>query len=287
MTAVRARKASPILGAASTTIGEASVSLVSSSSEFSHSFEVDMSLVAPDPTQPRRHFDPDALAALAATLQADGQLQPVLLRPDPDARGRWIIVAGERRWRAAKLNGWTKLLAINHPGDPEVASLLENLQRVDLSPIEEARGIERLLTEKGWTQEQAARALGRATSDISGTLRILRLPEAVLTQVLTSEHAPSKNVLIELARIEDSAALARLATLAREGGLTVKAIRAARGAASDHGEAEAPAGRPGWDAVVRAVRVLARMAARGETPSEAESQTLQALKDAVEATLSV
>jgi ParB family chromosome partitioning protein len=292
MTAARARKSSPILGAAGATIGEASISLVSAASEFSHSFEVEIDRVRPDPDQPRRHFDAAALAALGETLRSDGQLQPVLLRPDPQARGGWILVAGERRWRAAKLIGWTKLLAISHPGDPEIASLLENLQRVDLTPIEEARGINRLLTEKGWTQEQAARALGRATSDISGTLRILSLPEALLAQILTSEHPPAKNVLIELARIDDPAALARLAMLAREGGLTVKAIRAARGearaAGAERGDAatgpvHAEAPREG--VLIRALRLVAAMAAGDRGISQADAELLRSLHEATEVAL--
>jgi ParB family chromosome partitioning protein len=228
--AARAKRPSPILGAAHALIGAASDALVSADSVFSHSFEVEIARVRPDPDQPRRAIDPDALASLAATLEAEGQLQPILLRPDDAApgEGRWILVAGERRWRAAQLNGWTRMLAIVHRGDADVAALLENLQRVDLAPLEEARGIERLLSVRGWTQERAARALGKATSDLSGTLRILHLPADILAAMSASASPPSKNVLIELARIEDPAALARLAALARTGELTIRAIRAAR-----------------------------------------------------------
>ncbi len=289
---------SPILGAARATIGEASGSLVSAASEFSHSFEVDVALVSPDPDQPRRHVDPEALAALAATLACEGQLQPILLRPDPMTRGRWIIVAGERRWRAAKLNGWTKLLAIVHRGDPEIASLLENLQRVDLSPLEEARGINRLLSEKGWTQEQAAAALGKGTSDISGTLRIMRLPASVLDDLLAADPPPAKNVLIELARIEAPAVLARLAAQARAGRLTIKAVRDARdreaaGKAAPPGEPQRPAippakpstGRSGWPAVLRAAQMLTAMAATEHAVSAEEAQVLRALRTAIDATL--
>jgi ParB family chromosome partitioning protein len=291
-------KASPILGAARATIGEASGSLVSAASEFSHSFEVDVALVSPDPEQPRRYVDPEALGTLASTLARDGQLQPVLLRPDPRTRGHWIIVAGERRWRAAKLNGWTKLLAIVHHGDPEIASLLENLQRVDLSPLEEARGINRLLTEKGWTQEQAAVALGKGTSDISGTLRIMRLPASVLDDLLAADPPPAKNVLIELARIEAPAALARLAARAREGRLTIKAVRDARekelaapgewprGTTPPAKPARDPSeGRAGWPVVVRAAQTVAAMATEKRAVSAEEAQVLRTLRAAIDAAL--
>jgi ParB family chromosome partitioning protein len=290
---LRARKRSPILGAASTMIGEASTSLVSVSSEFNHTFEVDTDLVRPDPDQPRRQFDQDALAALAATLQTDGQLQPILLRPDPGADGRWIIVAGERRWRAALLNGWKKLLAIAHGGDPEIASLLENLQRVDLTPLEEARGVNRLLTEKGWTQEQAARALGKLKSDISGTLGILSLPEEVLAQVLTSEHPPSKNVLVELARINDPVVLERLVSLALAGNLTVKALRDARRTAEadvsalgrTRTDASRARARLSWTSVAKAEKLVSTLAAQSQIMSDKEVRALRSLRDAIDAAL--
>ena len=289
----RSKKSSPILGAASAMIGEASTSLVSAASEFNHTFEVDIEAVRPDPDQPRRRLAQDALAALAKTLQAEGQLQPILLRPDADAKGKWIIVAGERRWRAAAMNGWKKLLAIAHNGDPEVASLLENLQRVDLTPFEEARGINRLLTEKGWTQDQAAHALGKQKSDVSGTLRILSLPESFVAEVLTSEHPPSKNVLIELSRVSDPGALAKLASLARDGRLTVKAIRAARGAVdsvrsqrpTSTVETEGLAARSGWSAVTKAIKLVATLTAEASVISDEQATSLRSLRDVIDAAL--
>jgi ParB family chromosome partitioning protein len=226
----RLRKASPILDAAGTAIGSASQALVSATSEFNHSFELQMDTVQPDPDQPRTVFDDEALTALANTLRAEGQLQPILVRRDSNHTGRWIIVAGERRWRAAQLLGWPNILAMPFSGDAEVATLLENLQRVDLSPIEEAKGLRRLIDGKGWTQDQAAKTLGKPKSDISGTLRILHLPDDVLSAVLTSEPPLGKNVLIELSRVEDTAEVARLVALANRGELTVKAIRATRDA---------------------------------------------------------
>jgi ParB family chromosome partitioning protein len=283
----RPKKLSPVLGAAATMIGDASESIVSGSTEFNHTFEVDVDAVSPDPAQARRSFDATSLANLASTLEAEGQLQPVLLRRDPAARNRWIIVAGERRWRAAKLLNWTKLLAMAYSGDADLAALLENLQRIDLSPIEEARGISRLLTEKGWTQDQAAKALGKPKSDVSGTLRILNLPEETLTQVLTSEHAPAKNVLVEMARISDPAALRRLAALARTGELTVRAIRAARAAPpprdnAGEGVEKATATSDGWTAVRRARTMLQELAVRQTTVSGTEANLLRSLRNEID-----
>jgi len=209
-------------------IGAASDTLVTSSGQFRHSFEVDLSAVSPEPDQPRRHFDAQDIAALAATMADQGQLQPILLRRDPVSRQRWIIVAGERRYRAALLLGWQAILAIAHEGDPEVTALIENLQRVDLSPVEEARGLQRLISSRGWSQDRVAAALGRSKGDVSATLGILTLPETLLDAVLTSELSLSKNLLVELARVEEPTVRAALIARASQGGLTVRGIRQAR-----------------------------------------------------------
>ena len=224
----RSVRQSPILGAVSSMIGEASDTLVTDGGRFRHSFEVALNLVGPDPAQPRKLFEAAEITALAATMAEQGQLQPILLRRDPAARGRWIIVAGERRWRAALHNSWPAILAIEHAGDPEVAALVENLQRVDLSPLEEARGLQRLIAGKGWSQDEAATRLGKHKSDISATLRILSLPQDLLDAVVTSQPRPPKSVLVELARIEDPQALRHLGRLLRAGTLTVRAVREAR-----------------------------------------------------------
>lgn len=226
--AARAKRPSPILGAASAMIGQASESLITKASKFKHTFEVNVDALRPDPGQARKVFEDDEIAALARTLEESGQLQPILVRQVEGEPGRWRIVAGERRWRAAKLVGWPAMVAIEHDGDPEVASLLENLQRVDLSPVEEARGVQRLLEDKGWSQGDAATALGKSRSEVSSTLRILSLPAELLDAVLTSKLVLPKTALAELARIAPGPVRDRLIGLAMEGGLTVRAIRAAQ-----------------------------------------------------------
>lgn len=228
MMSARSKRPSPILGAASAMIDQASETLVTKASRFSHSFEADMDTIEPDPAQPRKVFLEADIASLAATMEERGQLQPILLRPYRSTKGRWLIVAGERRWRAAKLNGWPTILAIEHDGDPEVASLLENLQRIDLTPVEEARGLQRLIEGKGWTQDQAAVALGKSKSEVSGVLRILTLPDDLLDAVLTSELAVPKHALVELARVEAPDVREHLIGLARLGQLTVRTIRSVR-----------------------------------------------------------
>jgi ParB family transcriptional regulator, chromosome partitioning protein len=224
----RLKRPSPVLRTASAMIGMASDTLVTKTSRFKHTFEADVTAIRPDPKQARQVFSDAEIGYLAATMEEHGQLQPILLRPADSAKREWIIVAGERRWRAAQLKGWPKILAIEHDGDPEVVSLLENLQRVDLTPVEEARGLQSLIHGKGWSQDQAAEVLGKAKSDVSGTLRILTLPGDVLDAVQTSELEVSKSVLMELARIERPEVRDQLIRLAKEGRLTIRAIRAAR-----------------------------------------------------------
>lgn len=287
----RPRPPSPILGAVAATIEAESRALVTKGSEFRHTFEAAVSAVEPDPEQPRRRIDDAGLRQLAATMDERGQLQPVLLRRHPDRRGTWLIVAGERRWRAARMLGWKDILAIEHDGDPEVATLLENLQRVDLTVVEEAHAISRLMQAKSWTQSKAAEAVGRSKGEISGVLRVLSLPDDLLNQVLTSELNLPRNVLIELARVDDPDELRRLIALAREnGGITVRALRAAK----DEPGSAAP--MASCDASPRAVRfsttVLDRLAQRlaevrssGRPLTVADRERLERLRAEIEALL--
>ena len=236
----RTRAPSPILGAVAATIEVESRALVTNSG-FRHTFEASVSEVEPDPEQPRRAIDETELRQLAITMEERGQLQPILLRHHPDQRSRWMIVAGERRWRAARLLGWPSILAIEHDGDPEVISLLENLQRVDLSVVDEARGVRRLMDSKGWTQSQAADAIGRSKGEVSAVLRVLSLPPAFLDQVLTSEPQIPRNTLIELARVRDGDELQRLIAAVCDG-MTIRELRSAKEApaAESHNRPKRP-----------------------------------------------
>lgn len=223
------RKASPLMGAATAMLEGVSDAIVRDESRFQHSMELALNRVRPDPDQPRKTFDADEIAALARTMAEQGQLQPILVRRDAASHGQWLIVAGERRWRAANTAGWPTILAIEHTGDAEVATLVENLQRVDLGVIEEARGLQRLIGGKGWSQAQAAQALGKSEAEVSSTLRILTLPDSLLRDLLvTKDSEPSRYVLAELARIGPGAVRERLIQAARDGNLTQKMVRAAR-----------------------------------------------------------
>ncbi|HWL84017.1 MAG TPA: ParB/RepB/Spo0J family partition protein [Roseomonas sp.] len=271
------KPASPVLGAAISAIGAASDGLVPGDSRFRHSFEAPLARIRPDPGQPRKRFEPAEIAALAATMAAEGQLQPVLLRRDPEQRGGWILVAGERRWRAARHNGWTSLLAIEHAGDAALAALLENLQRVDLTPAEEARGLQRLLAERGMSQAAAATLLGRSPAEISATLRLLTLPEDFLDR---AGNLP-RNLLVELARLEPGPLRDRMLRQAESGSLTVRALRAARAA-------PAPAPKPPSSLGVTLKGLAAKLERRkaeGRPLAEEERAHLTALRQRINALL--
>ena len=137
--------------------------------------------IEPDPCQPRKTFDDETLAELSASIAEHGLLQPIAVRPKPS--GGYLIVAGERRWRASRMAGLTEVPVIVKDVADEQAmelALVENLQREDLDPVEEAAGIRELMTRCDLTQEQAARKLGKSRSALANSLRLLSLPETVL-----------------------------------------------------------------------------------------------------------
>ena len=149
--------------------------------------EVPIEWINVGPWQPRRRFDKLALDELAASIRKNGIVQPILLRPHPDYKSRFQLVAGERRWRAAQLAKTHEVPAIirdlNTAECHEIA-LVENIQRIDLSVIEEAQGYQKLLDTNRYTQEQLSVIIGKSRSHIANILRLLLLPEPVQTLLL-------------------------------------------------------------------------------------------------------
>lgn len=167
--------------------------------------------IRPNPNQPRRAFDDRDLQDLAASIRERGVIQPILLRPHPDEPDAFQIVAGERRWRAAQIAAIHELPAVVRAlDDAEMLELaiIENVQRADLNPVEEALGYRQLMDRFGHTQERLAETLGKSRSHIANVLRLLALPEAVLDLLrggrLTAGHARA------LITAPDPAALARV-----------------------------------------------------------------------------
>ncbi len=168
--------------------------------------------IEPNRTQPRKEFNDAALAELADSIQQHGVLQPILVRPI--FGGGYQIVAGERRWRAARMAGISEMPAvIREMSDGEVMelALIENLQREDLNPLEEAQGYQSLIDTYGLTQEEVAKTVGKSRPTVTNALRLLNLPKEILEMVnsgqLSSGHArtllsfPSKESMLKAAKL--------------------------------------------------------------------------------------
>jgi ParB family chromosome partitioning protein len=171
--------------------------------------ETPIELIRRNPDQPRRDFSEQEIDELAASIKERGVLQPILVRPAPSAGGEYQIVAGERRWRAAQRAGLRHMPVVVRDLDDLAAfevAMIENVQRADLNPIEEAHGYRTLIERFGRTQDAVAQTVGKSRSHVANALRLLALPESMQHDLrsgrLTAGHARA------LASAPDPAALA-------------------------------------------------------------------------------
>ena len=166
--------------------------------------------LVPGPFQPRENFDDEAMAALIDSVRERGVIQPLIVRADPARPGRYQIVAGERRWRAAQAAQLHEVPAVVQELSDDAAleiALIENIQRQDLTPLEEAEGYRRLTEDFRRTQEELSRALGKSRSHIANALRLLNLPEPV--KILLNAGGLSAGHARALLNAADPAAIAR------------------------------------------------------------------------------
>ena len=150
--------------------------------------EVKLSEIEPNKAQPRKDFDDEAIASLAESIEKHGLLQPIIVRPRLD--GTYEIVAGERRWRASRMAGLTKVPVIIKEADEQTIAeiaLVENLQREDLNPYEEALGYSSLMERFGLTQENVSAAVGKSRAAVANSLRLLNLPKNILEALRNGE----------------------------------------------------------------------------------------------------
>lgn len=193
--------------------------------------------IRPNPDQPRRSFDRKALQELADSIGSQGLLQPLLVRPLGSARlGKYEIIAGERRWRACRLAGLTEVpvLVRNYSAqDTLAAALIENLQREDLNPVEEALGLRMLKEEFGLSQDELARKIGKSRSTIANSLRLLALPEIIRAELMlgriSAGHARA------LLSITEAAAQEELKNRILEQQLSVREAEGLASAWKEHG----------------------------------------------------
>lgn len=186
--------------------------------------ELAVSSIRPNPFQPRTRLDEPALAELTASIEASGLLQPVVVRP---RNGTYELIAGERRWRAVQRLGWRTVPAVVKEADDQTLltlALIENLQRHDLSAIDEALGYQRLMEEFKIPQAEVARLVGRSRPAIANLLRLLRLPADV--RALVHEGKLSEGHARALLTLDDPAGASRLAREAVEQGLSVRDVEA-------------------------------------------------------------
>jgi ParB family chromosome partitioning protein len=150
--------------------------------------ELPVSLIKPNPKQPRTHFDPNALAGLASSIETSGVVQPLLVRPLHD--GSYELIAGERRWRAARQAGLEKVPVIvrdSEQAERLQVALIENMVREDLNPVEEARACAALVEDLGLSKEELARRVGRSRPAVSNLIRLLALPDEALELLESGE----------------------------------------------------------------------------------------------------
>jgi len=187
--------------------------------------ELPVAAIRPNPFQPRTHFDPAELTDLTRSIESSGLLQPIVVRSA--GAGTYELIAGERRWRAVQQLGWANVPAVVKEADDRTLltlALVENLQRDDLSPIDEALGYQRLLDEFAMPQQELARMVGRDRSTVANTLRLLKLPLPV--RGLLHEKKLSEGHARALLALENPAAIERLATEAVAGGWSVRELEA-------------------------------------------------------------
>lgn len=187
--------------------------------------QLDISRITPNPAQPRRRFDPERLAELAASIRNSGVVQPILVRPRPD--GVYELIAGERRWRAAQLAGLTRIPAVVREAEDAAAlelALVENLQREDLGPLERALGYQGYLERFGVTTEQLARRLGESRANVSNYLRLLRLPQEIRDMIQAGQLAMGQARAV--AGIDDPQRQLAVAHIASRRNLSVRQVEA-------------------------------------------------------------
>ena len=207
--------------------------------------QLPVDVIGPNPQQPRRNFDEESLKTLADSLAQSGVLQPVLVRPK--AGGRYELVAGERRWRAARMAELETIPALVRAREDSASlevALIENMAREDLSPIDEARACAALVEELGLTREEVGRRVGRSRVAVSNLMRLLDLPDEVVEML--GEGLISEGHGRALLLAEDHGERRRLAREALEHGWSVRTLeeraRASNGAGAANKPKRSPAG---------------------------------------------
>ena len=209
--------------------------------------EVPVEAIQPNPRQPRQALDPEALQELAASIQEHGLIQPLIVTEvesaEYDVEPRYQLIAGERRWEAARLAGFSKVPVIVKEATPQQMlelALVENIQRADLNPLEEATAYRQLMDEFGLTQEEVAERVGKSRAAVANTVRLLRLPDEVKT-ALAAEKISEGHARALLALEAEADQLRALAAVVQRGlnvRQTEELVRRMAAVVADHPSAE-------------------------------------------------
>jgi len=236
--------------------------------------------IRPNPEQPRRHFDEQALGELAQSIRERGVLQPVIVKREAD--GQFLLLAGERRYRASKIAGLQTVPALVSDDDPLEIAMIENLQREDLTPLEEALGIAALIAAQGYTHAEVADLLHKSRPHVSNTLALTRLPKAIQDEY-NADPSISRDILISVARQKDEGSMLALWQRARLERLSVKSFREEIAPREDF----EPQVRQAINAARRLGRKLAALPDRvADEPRARLERTLRRLRRKIERILS-
>jgi len=239
--------------------------------------DIDIGQILPNPDQPRKAFDEDSLRELAGSIERHGLLQPITVKRAEGDEDRYVLVAGERRFRAHQLLGKPKIHGIVlADGNSDELSLIENLQREDLNPLEEAEALAKLMERHRYTQEALGKVVGKAQATVSNLLNLNKLPARIKQEYSTSNNRASKSLLMEVARQPGEDGQLKLWDAVKAGEATVRAARQAK-----TGKAASPARQ----AILAGQRFVSRLAEiEGEGGVDAaDAEALAALREAVNA----
>ena len=184
--------------------------------------QIEIDLIHPDPNQPRQYFDETTLNELSQSIKQKGILQPVIIRKDKENK-IWLV-AGERRYRAAKMAEQEKIPAMLTTGNPAEIALIENIQRENLKPVEEAEALARMIDKYEYTQEQLSQVIGKARSTVTETLSLNKLPAEIKDECRRTDNFP-RRLLLEISKQETPEAMVTLFNQVKEGNLKSDQLR--------------------------------------------------------------
>ncbi len=247
------------------------------SQEMPRIIEIELTKLRPNPDQPRKVFNEETIKELAVSIEQHGLIQPISVVPDSESRDGFMIVAGERRYRAHQHLGKPTITAIITKGNSDEIALIENIQREDLSPVDQAEGLANMMAKHGSKQEDLAKVIGKARTTVTELLSLNTLPDEIKNECRTSDIA-SKSALIEIVRLRNVEDQLKFWEDMKHGG--ARTVRAARVMKSgEKGPSVKPITKP---KKLFHTEHKASVIVQSETPQLTQEQITSALREALE-----